>query len=143
MTKKPGLWYVLLGLAGLNACAMALYHFILPYHMRWGRGLHDVPDSIVWAVYALNFSWSALVFLTGALVLYAARLGPAAGTFARRTVFTIGLFWAIHGIYTWVNPLPLPRSFAVLKYALLAFPAVVVALHWIPLFVYRKDPTAP
>jgi hypothetical protein len=85
--------------------------------------------------------WSALVFLTAALVLYAARLGPTAGTFARRTVFTIGLFWAIHGIYTWVHPLPLPRSFAVMKYALLTFPALVVALHRIPLLVYRRDST--
>jgi hypothetical protein len=117
---------------------MALYHSILPFHMGWERGLQGVPDSVVWAVYALNFSWSVLVFLAGGLVLYAARIGPSADTFARRTVFTIGLFWAIHGVYTWVNPLPLPRSLFVLKYALLAFPAFVVALHWFPLFAYRR-----
>lgn len=142
VTKKPGLWYALLGLAGLNACALALYHSILPYHMGWREGLHGVPGSVVWAVYALNFSWSVLVFLAGALVLYAAWLGPAAGTFARRTIFTVGLFWAIHGIYTWLNPLPLPPSFLVLKYALLGFPALVVALHWLPLLAYRRDPQA-
>ena len=32
--------------------------------------------------------------------------GPDA-IFARRMIFAVGLFWAIHGIYTWINPFPL------------------------------------
>ncbi|HUL65749.1 MAG TPA: hypothetical protein VLW55_14125 [Burkholderiaceae bacterium] len=62
---------------------MALYHFVLPYHMGWRSG---TPDSMVWAV----FSWSLLVLLAEVLVLYAKKLGSSAGTFARRTVFTAG-----------------------------------------------------
>ena len=117
---------------------MAGYHFFLPTQMGWASHVQGVPTSIVWALFALNFSWSLLLLLTGGLVLYVARLGPGAGTFARRFVFVIGLFWLIHGAYTWVNPLPMPAFLAALKIALAAFPAVTVALHWGPLLGSRK-----
>ena len=29
---------------------MALYHFVLPTHMRWRMGLKGVADSLVWAL---------------------------------------------------------------------------------------------
>jgi hypothetical protein len=136
--RSPKAWSVVLGLAGIQDCGLALYHFILPYQMGWQRGLAGVADSLVWALYALNFSWSLLVFLVGGLVLYAAKLGPAAGLFARRTVFVVGLFWVLHGIYTWLHPLPLPHSLLWLRALLAAFPAVVVVLHWLPLAIVRE-----
>jgi len=127
------LWSVSLTIAGITGGGMALYHFVLPYHMGWRSGLVGTPDSIVWAVFALNFSWSLLVLLAEVLVIYAAKLGASAGPFARRTVFTVGLFWAIHGAYTWLNPLPLPPSLLWLRYVLGVFPVLVVLLHWLPL----------
>jgi len=130
-------WPLCLYLAGVLDCGMGLYHSILPYQMGWRQGLGGVPDSIVWALFALNFSWSLLVFLAGSLVVQAARLGPGAGSFARRTVFVVGLFWVLHGAYTWLHPLPLPGSLVWLKYVLGAFPAVVAALHWLPLVLQR------
>lgn len=139
--RSPRAWKVCLGVAGSLTCALGLYHTMLPFHMGWRHYVEGVPDSITWALFALNFSWSVLVVLASALVLYAARLGPAAGTFARRTVFTVGLFWLIHGAYTWVSPLPLPSSLAWLKLVLWGFPAVVIALHWIPLVAYRRTDT--
>ena len=137
----PKAWRIPLLIAGLHDCGLAAYHFILPYHMQWQRGLNDVPDSIVWALFALNFSWSLLVFFAGALVVYAANLGARGGKFARLTVFTVGLFWAIHGLYTWLNPLPLPPSLLWLRVVLGLFPLVVVALHWLPLLATRAAHT--
>src|SRR5688572_7188364 len=90
-------WKILLLMAGIHDCGLAAYHFFLPVHWQWDRGLEGVPPSLVWALYALNFSWSLLVLLIGMLVIYAALLGPSAGAFMRRTIFTVGLFWAIHG----------------------------------------------
>ena len=139
-SSKP--WFVMLLLAGIHDCAIASYHFVLPFQFGWERGLHGVPASIVWSLYALNFSWSLLLLLTGGLILYAAILGPAAGVFARRTVFAVGLFWAIHGAYTWLNPFPLPNSLAWLKYTMAAFPAITVALHWLPLW-FSSLPATP
>src|SRR6266487_1517056 len=131
-------WRLALGIAGVLECSIALYHAVLPYHMQWARGLGGVPDSLVWAIFALNFSWSVVVFLSGCLIIYAAFLGPAAGRFAKRTVFVMGLFWLIHGLYTWQNPLPLPPSLVWLRALLGAFPVIVVALHWLPLAAYRQ-----
>jgi hypothetical protein len=131
-------WSVALVIAGLLGCSLALYHLVLPYQMGWRQGLGGVPDSLVWALFALNFSWSVLVFLAGGLVIHAAMLGPGAGAYARRTVFAVGLFWAIHGAYTWLNPLPLPGSLVWLRYVLGLFPAVVVVLHWLPLALSRR-----
>ena len=134
-------WRLSLGLAGVLECGIALYHAALPYHMNWSQGLEGVPDSLAWAVFALNFSWSVVIFLAGCLIIYAARLGPAAGFFAKSTVFVVGLFWLIHGLYTWLNPLPLPLSLVWLRALLGAFPVIVVALHWLPLAVYRQHST--
>lgn len=53
----------------------------------------------------------------------------------------VDLFWPIHGVYTWLNPLPLPLSLVWLRALLDAFPVIVVALHWLPLAVYRQHST--
>ena len=137
-TTSRRLWSVSLGLAGFLDCSLALYHLILPYHMAWHRGLVGVPDSLAWALFALNFSWSVLVFLTGCLVLYAARLPLLVNKFVTSTLFAVGLFWMIHGVYTWLNPLPLPGTLRWLALVLAAFPAVAAVLHWLPIMVYRE-----
>ena len=96
-TARPQtLWAGSLGAAGFVDCSLALYHSILPYHMSWRQAAVGIPDSLRWALFALNFSWSVIVFLAGCLVIYAATLTSAAGRFARLTVFTVGLFWVIH-----------------------------------------------
>jgi len=79
------LWFASLALAGLLDCSLALYHSILPYHMNWQRGLVGVPDSLAWALFALNFSWSVIVFLTGCLVFYVARLTLPVDKFVKLT----------------------------------------------------------
>ena len=129
MTRSPRLWIVSLVLAGIHDCGLGLYHLVLPYHMSWRRGLGGVADSLVWALFALDFSWSMLVPLVGSLVFYAAKLGPPGRAFCQTNAFTVGLFWVIHGAYTWLNPLPLPRSMVVLRYVLGLFPVVAVTLH--------------
>jgi hypothetical protein len=114
---------------------MALSHFVLQYEWHQWRGLEILPHRMAWTLFALNFSWGVLLLGASGLVLYAAILGPAADIFTRRTVFIVGLFWAIHGIYVWMNPMPLPSRLLWLKFLLAAFPATMVALHWVPLLV--------
>ena len=139
MSTKARSWSVLLGAAGILDCGMAGYHFFLPLHMGWGAHVHEMATSLAWALYALNFSWSLLLLLTGVLVLQVARLGPGAGAFARRFVFMVGLFWLIHGVYTWLNPFPMPASLAALQVGIALFPVLTVALHWSPLLAFRRN----
>jgi hypothetical protein len=138
MARHRKWWSVPLAIGGIQTCMLASYHFVLPTHMQWDRGIGDLVPALVWALYALNFFWSLLALLTGILVVRAALRGPTDDTFTRNTIFVLGLYWLIHGAYTWVNPLPMPRSMATLKYVLLAFPALTAALHWLPLLLFRE-----
>ena len=139
MTNRT-LWCVSLGLAGVLQCGMAAYHFVLPYHLGWatGHGLENLPDSMVWALYVLNFSWSLLVLVTGSLVCYAAIIGPTTAAFTRRALLAVGLFWAIHAGYVWFNPMPLPERLLWLQIVLAAFPVTVALLHWVPVVASRE-----
>jgi hypothetical protein len=116
---------------------MALAHFGLQYEWSGLRDFGTLPTQLAWALFALNFSWGVLLFVTAGLVLYAAKLGPAAGDFVRRFVFLVGLFWLVHGIYVLAVPMPLPLRLQWIRLPMAAFPLTIVALHWIPLFVYR------
>jgi hypothetical protein len=77
--------------------------------MGWGAHLHEIPTSIAWALYALNFSWSLLLPLTGVLVLHVAARAGRRGIRAALRVHGRALLvdpW----IYTWLNLLPMPKS---------------------------------
>jgi hypothetical protein len=65
MSRSTKWWSIPLIVAGFHSCLLASYHLVLPFHMGWRRGLDGVADPLVWALFALNFSWSMLTFLTG------------------------------------------------------------------------------
>ena len=138
-------WLVSLMLAAALQCGLASYHFALPYHMDWAHdhGLEALPDSMVWALYILNFSWSLLVLVTGILVACAALMGPTTSPFTRRALFAIGLFWAIHASYQALYPMPLPSRLLWLQFLLPALPAALTFLLWTPLaFSGAERPSA-
>jgi len=128
---------VCLIVAGLHDGGIGSYHLVLPYQWDWAAGLKSVPDSLVWGVYMVNFSWGLLALTMGGLIFLAAWQDPAT-RFVRRVVLAIGLFWAVHGVYLWLHPVPVPDSLLWLKYSLAGFPAVAVALHWLPLWLTRE-----
>src|SRR5262249_24968727 len=109
---------VLLVIAALHDCAIGSYHFILPSQWHWGAGLQSLPASLVWGIYTLNFSWSLLMLIVGAMILYAAVQDVRGNLFVRRVVFGVGLFWALHGAHLWLYPVPVPHSLLWLRYAL-------------------------
>jgi hypothetical protein len=133
------LWHVLLAAAGVLEGGMALAHFGLQYEWSLLRDFGNLPAQLVWALFALNFSWGVLVLAISGLVLYAARLGPSAGAFVRRFVFLVGLFWLVHGVYVLAVPMPLPPRLQWIQWPMAAFPVTIIALHWVPLVVYRTS----
>ena len=140
--RQSSVWKVLLVIAGLHDSAIGAYHLVLPRQWNWAAGLQNVPAILVSGIYILNFSWSLLILTVAALIFYAAAEGPTASVFARRVVFAVGLFWAVHGIYLWLHPLPVPDSLAWLKYGLAVFPALAIILHWLPLWLTRVSSKA-
>jgi len=140
--ERSSLWKVLLVIAGLHDSVIGAYHLVLPRQWNWATGLQNVPASLEWGVYTINFSWSVLILTVAALVFYAAAQDPQASVFPRRVVFAVGSFWGLHGIYLWFHPVPVPDSLVWLRYALAAFPAVAVILHWLPLWLTRVSSKA-
>jgi len=104
------MWKALLIIAGLHDSAIGAYHLVLPRQWNWAAGLQTVPPSLVWGIYIINYSWSLLILTIAGLIFYAAAQGPTASLFARRVVFAVGLFWAFHGTYLWLNPVPVPAK---------------------------------
>ena len=131
------LWFVLLTAAGILEGGMALAHFGLQYEWSLLRDFGNLPAQLAWALFALNFSWGVLLLAISRLVLYAATLGPDADAFVRRFVFLVGLFWLIHGVYVLAVPMPLPPRLQWIRFPMAAFPVTIIALHWMPLFLYR------
>ena len=117
---------------------MVLAHFGLQYEWT-GFDFGTLPARFAWALLALNFSWTVLLLVVSGLVIHAAIVGPTS-RFGRGFVFAVGLFWAIHGAYVWLVPMPLPQRLLWLRFVLAAFPATLIALHWIPLVACRPSP---
>jgi hypothetical protein len=114
---------------------MVVAHLGLQYEWA-GFDFGPLPRQLAWALLTLNFSWTLLLLAIAGLVLYAAAIGPAT-RFVRTFVFIAGLFWAVHGAYLWLVPIPLPPRLQWLGIVLAAFPATLIALHWIPLVACR------
>ena len=58
-----------LAAAGILSIGMGGFHFWLPQLFRWADGIASAPDSLRWALLALNAFWSGFAVATGALAL--------------------------------------------------------------------------
>jgi len=129
------LWRAALVTAAILNCGMVVAHLGLQYEWS-GYDFGPLPRQLAWALLTLNFSWTVLLLAVTALIFRAASVGPA-NPFARNLTFVIGAFWAIHGAYVWLVPMPLPPRLQWLTPVLAAFPATLIALHWVPLAACR------
>src|SRR5437868_9342564 len=105
--RKASMWFISLLVAGILECGMAVAHFGLQWEWSAVRDFGSLPPQLVWALFALNFSWGVLLLAVGGLVLYASML-ESRDSFVRHSMFVIGAFWALHGAYVALLPMPLP-----------------------------------
>ena len=131
-------WTWTLTAAGLLQIGMAIAHFGLPTIFEWSSvrgGL--LPPITLWALLALNFSWSTLVLLVGGLTIYAARLHPTT-ELVRTLVLIVAVFWTTHGVYMVVEPMPVPQRLAWIQGPIVAFPATLIVLLGIALLSTKR-----
>lgn len=129
------LWTWPLTASGLLQCGMMAAHIGLQYEWR-GVDPGGFPPQLVWALFALNFSWTFLMGGVGALMIYTARLHPHAAL-VRATVLVGAIFWTVHGLYMVLEPIPLPARLAWLQGPIVTFPITLVVLQGIALFATR------
>ena len=131
--------HLFLSVAALKNIALPGYHFVLPLHVQWEKGLKSTPDMLAWALYELNFTWSLLVLICGVLLWRIVKKQQYTEPFAQKFIAGMGLYWLIHAIGLLVMPPPMPESLAGLRSVLLVFPFVVSALHFMPWQLIRRE----
>jgi len=78
------------------------------------------------------------VLLVGGLTIFAGRRDPHAAT-VRALVLIIGVFWAIHGVYMVVEPMPVPARLSWIQGPIVAFPATLIVLHGVALIFTKRS----
>ena len=125
----PRLAKVGLLVGGLGSCAMAAYHFFLPYAWDWDRSLHVLPLALQWGSHSINFFMSYLMFAGGVLTLAALPQMRAGRRPDRGIVAAMAIFWMINAAYQVIIPIPLPPYLGALRLVLLSYAIVVAGAH--------------
>lgn len=126
-TKK--LLKISLLVAGVFSSGMALYHFILPYHLGWKHSLIEVTAMINWAMFSLNNFFSFLLLWGGIMTIITAFRWEKVDLLGYGILVGMGLFWIFNASYQIFIPMPLPEHLIVLKWGLLAFAVFLVILY--------------
>jgi hypothetical protein len=127
--------------AGLLALGLASFHFALPSVFGWDKAAAELPDSLRWALLALNDLWSLMALMTSVLVLAIAVRGWWTQTAGKAVIAAMAAYWLLHALYLLWRPFPLPPQLAALGIAFVAFPLLQIALL-APALVYMKRPAA-
>jgi hypothetical protein len=129
-----------LALAGALSSGMALYHFFLPSVFHWGDALTRTP-MLRWGLGLINASFSYLLLAGGVLSLaMALRPGLKQGI-GRWVIVAMGVYWLMNAAWQVLEPMPMPRSMAGLRWAFLGY-SVAVALLYASALVGRRRPVA-
>ena len=102
---------VALGVAAASSCAMAGYHFALPFFIwHWSRFVGGIPATIRWGLFAINMFFSFLLLAGGVLTAVAARKVSRGAAPDRGVLIAMAGFWALNMLYQVVVPMPLPSE---------------------------------
>lgn len=120
---------VALAVAAALSTGMGAYHFFLPTMFGWAAYVQEIPTSIRWALFSINFFFSFLL-LAGGILTFVAWLRVRRSVEPDRGVLVaMGGFWLVNVLYQVVLPMPLPASLWVLRVFLFGY-AVVALLGY-------------
>jgi len=129
-----------LRIAGTLSLSMGAFHFWLPTLFGWHQGMASAPTSLQWALQSLNFFWSLLTLVAGALVVVLAQRRAWQDEFGRITLLALAAYWASHAAYLVLKPFPLPASLTWLGACFVAFALAQMVLHaWPALAAGRRS----
>ena len=119
---------VSLFVAGFLALGLAGFHFMLPAVFGWDAAAADLPDSLQWALRALNDLWSLMALVTSVLILVIAVGKWWTQVAGKAAIAAMAVYWLLHVLYLLWRPFPLPPQLAALGVAFVAFPLLQIAL---------------
>lgn len=115
--------------AGALSVGMGVFHLWVPTVFRWNDGMRAAPDSLRWALSSLNYFWSTLTLLMGALVITLVVKRLATTPSAHAVLLALAAYWASHTIYLIARPFPLPTDLHWLGQVFMAFAVLQALLH--------------
>jgi hypothetical protein len=133
---------VALGIAAASSCAMASYHFALPFVWHWSRFVGNIPANIRWGIYSINTFFSFLLLAGGVLTALAARKLSRGASPDRGVLIAMAGFWTLNVLYQVVIPMPLPARLWVLHVALPGYAALTLLAYLIGLRALRTNAPA-
>jgi hypothetical protein len=116
-------------LAGFLSCSIGAFHLALPRIYGWDAGMRTAPDSLKWALNALNAFWATAIILAGLLTILIAGGRWWSAPAGRWALAAFATYWALHTTYLLIWPFPMPASLAWLATAFLGFAFVQTGLH--------------
>lgn len=128
---------VALGIAAASSCAMAGYHFALPFIWHWSRLVGDIPATIRWGLFAINVFFSFLLLAGGVLTAVAARELRRGAPPDRGVLVAMAGFWTLNTLYQVVVPMPLPAKLWPLHLLLSGYAALTLLAYLIGLGALR------
>ncbi len=112
----------------IKAAAVTGYHFFLPTHFNWQRGLDNTPDILSWSLMTLNFDWSMITFLFAILLFWFSFSAKENSIVKRQVAAVYAIFWVSHLIYIFTHPTPFPASLAWIGQLFLGFGSITTIL---------------
>jgi hypothetical protein len=113
---------------------MAVPHFFVPFIFPWEELVRGLYPPVKWALFAMNFFFSLLLFWGGLLSLAAVlkwKMTPG----MRYWIFGgMGIFWALGAVYELIVPFPMPEA----KWVLPGIAFVNACLYGTALLHLRK-----
>jgi hypothetical protein len=128
---------VALGLAAASSCAMAGYHFALPFIWHWSRFLGNIPAAIRWGSFSINAFFSFLLLAGGLLTGVAARALSRGASPDRGVLIAMAGFWSLNLLYQIIIPMPLPTNLWPLHVLLPGYAALTLLAYLIGLQALR------
>jgi len=132
---------VALGIAAASSCAMAGYHFALPFIWHWSRFVGNIPATIRWGLFAINAFFSFLLLAGGLLTVVAAREVSRGASPDRGVLIAMAGFWTVNMLYQVVIPMPLPAKLWALRLLLPGYAALTLLAYLVGLRALRAHRT--
>lgn len=128
---------VALSIAAASSCAMAGYHFALPFIWHWSRFVGNLPAAIRWGIFSINAFFSFLLLAGGVLTGVAARTLSRGAAPDRGVLIAMAGFWTLNMLYQIIIPMPLPAKFWSLRLLLPSYAAFTLLAYLVGLRALR------
>ena len=133
---------ILFRLGLFKAALVSAYHFYLPTHFYWHKGLEQTPQILSWTLRTLNFDWSLIMLLCALMLLWFSVTPNINGQIKRQVCLVYASYWLVHSGYLVLNPAPFPASMQWIGSLFVGFAFITTGLIFLGAWVFKSPQTS-